>query len=177
MGAPTDPLLDLLRPILDRLHALAPETRTSPASHAELLATLNRELPVDGPQVAAIGAELERGVREGWLCDRGEPDARFSRVARPSPQTRDLSIDVVSLQGAALRHTHPRGEITLGFAAPGSDPSAVRFDGHGPGWVFCAPGSTHTPTTTGGRMHLLYFLPKGAVTWHSSQAPAPPQLP
>ena len=27
-------------------------------------------------------------------------------------------------------------------------------------------GSTHTPTVTGPRMHLLYFLPDGAVEWH-----------
>jgi hypothetical protein len=83
-------------------------------------------------------------------------------VAKPGPETHDFSVDVVALEGEALRHRHPRGEITIGFA--GSDPDA-RFDGYAPGWVVMPAGSTHTPTVVGGTMHLIYFLPGGAVDW------------
>jgi hypothetical protein len=161
---PTDPLLDLLQPVLDEVARLQPQTREDPVAATELQDALESAFPSTGEIARAIGAELHRGIAQGWLCNRGSEGARFSRVAKPSPRTRDLSVDVVALEGPALRHKHPRGEVTLGFAAPGSD-QEVRFDGHRPGWVFMAPGSTHTPTVTGGRMHLLYFLPGGAVEW------------
>ena len=121
--------------------------------------------PVGGETALAIAQELRRGIAEGWLCNRGEPEARFSRLAKPSPQTHDLSIDVVSLLGSAVAHTHPNGEITLGFAAEAGE---ARFDGRPPGWVFLGPGTTHTPQVVGARMHLLYFLPQGAVIWESA---------
>jgi hypothetical protein len=155
-------LLDLLQPVLVEVDALDPSSCDESEAAARLLDALRARFPHDGPQVRTIGELLARGIDEGWLCTQGEPEARFSRVAKASPATHDLSIDVVSLEGPALRHTHPRGEITLGFAAAG-DP---RFDGHPAGWVFMRPGSTHTPTVVGGRMHLLYFLPGGAVEWH-----------
>lgn len=155
-------LLDLLRPVLAEVAALDPSSCRDAAGAAHLLETLRGTFPVDGAEVRAIGEALRQGIADGRLCDHGEPQARFSRVAKSTPATHDLSVDVVSLEGAALRHTHPRGEVTLGFAA-GGDP---RFDGHPAGWVFMEPGSTHTPTVEGGRMHLLYFLPGGAVEWH-----------
>lgn len=155
-----DQLLELLQPVLRRIAPLVEEPAEQWADR------LRSAFPVEGEVVQQIGTALAQGIEQGWLCDRGDATARFSRVAKASPETSDLSIDVVALEGPALEHTHPRGELTLGFAAPGSDPAHVRFEEQPPGWVVCQPGSRHVPTVTGGRMHLLYFLPGGAVQWH-----------
>jgi len=159
-----DALLAALDPLLATIAAHQLHTRTTFEDQAALVAALAQEFPLDHPQVRAVEALVRRGVSEGWLCDRGEPDARFSRVAKPDPRTRGMSVDIVSLAGAAVRHTHPKGELTLGFAVEGDAP---RFDGQPPGWTFHGPGSTHTPEVTGGRMLLLYVLPDGAVQWHA----------
>ncbi len=163
---PTASLLELLEPIIKRVAGL--DVGAAQAEDQEKIhAALNAAFPIEGEHVVAIGKEIARGVREGWLCNRGEANARFCRVAKPSPATMDQSIDIVDLEGEALRHTHPKGEITLGFRAPTCDDDAVRFDGHPPGWVVMLPGSTHTPQVTKGRMHLLYFLPGGSVRWET----------
>ena len=156
-----DALLELLRPILAAVAAMRPEERRSAEEVVALEAALEREWPAEGATARAIGAALRAGVEAGWLCDRGEPDARFSRLAKPSPATSGLSVDVVRLRGAGLRHGHPQGEVTLGFAVEGSP----TFEGRPPGWVFLPPGSVHVPTCAGGQMDLIYFLPAGAVEW------------
>lgn len=156
-------LLELLEPILARVAALEPHTRRDPAAVAALEAALEHEFPYAGTHVQEIGREIERGIAEGWLCDRGDASARFSRVAKASPATHELSIDVVSMVGDAAEHTHPLGEVTLGFA---SGPDSCQFEGRAPGWVFLPPESRHVPRVTGERMHLVYFLPKGSVVWH-----------
>lgn len=127
-------------------------------------AAMNERWPITSPTIAALADDLRRGVEAGWLCDRGEPQARFSRIAKPSPATQDCSLDLVSLAGPATEHGHPRGEITLALPASANDTDA-RFDGHGPGWVVMTEGSRHVPTVTGGRMLLLYALPGGAIAW------------
>ena len=165
--APSAHLLALLEPILARVAALDPAARHSPEAIRELEAILEDEFPHDGPQVQEIGAALARGVREGWLANRGEDDSRFSRVAKAGPETHGLSIDVVSMIGPAVAHTHPQGEVTLGFPAEGVlDPHSCQFEERAPAWVFMPPGSRHIPTVTGARMNLVYFLPNGAVEWH-----------
>ncbi len=166
-------LRELLSPVLAKVAALDPGSRDTPDAAKQLEAELEAAFPFAGEHVQAIGAEIARGVDEGWLCNRGEAHARFSRLAKPTPETHDLSIDVVSLIGDAVEHTHPRGEVTIGFRAGdehaanddvrGGDPV---FDGRGTGWVFLPPGSRHVPRVTGHRMHLIYFLPGGAVQWH-----------
>lgn len=161
-----DALREALAPIAARVAALDPAACTDDAAATRVRETLEAELPFDGETVGAIRSLVTRGVAEGWLCDRGDPSARFCRLAKPGPQTHGLSVDIVALQGAALRHTHPSGEITMAFPDVDDGTEPARFDGHPPGWVVMPAGSTHTPTVTGGRMHLLYFLPDGAVTWH-----------
>jgi hypothetical protein len=127
--------------------------------------------------VTRLRGLVATGVRDGWLCDRGEPNARFSRIAKPGAATHGMSVDVVSLQGRAVEHSHPKGEVTIGFIAPSGtvrDPASgdpltregATFDGRPPGWVFLPPGSRHVPSVVGARMHLVYFLPDGAVEWH-----------
>jgi hypothetical protein len=162
---PTAPLLSVLEPMLARLAELEPERCTTPESSRALEATLEREFPHAGAQVQALGELLARGIQEGWLADRGAPEARFSRVAKPSPATHGFSIDVVSMIGAGAEHTHPRGEITIGFPA---ERDSCHFEARPPGWVVLGPGSRHVPTVTGARMNLIYFLPAGAVEWHLS---------
>lgn len=165
MSAPRHDLLAQLSPVLDLVAGL-PLAECHDADQAARLADqLQSALPAHGPLAQAIGQALRVGIEQGWLCDRGEPSARFSRVAKASPETRNLSVDVVALEGPAVRHRHPRGEVTLGFSV---DPAAEgsRFDGHPPGWVVMPAGSVHTPTVTGPRMALLYFLPDGAVEWN-----------
>jgi hypothetical protein len=145
-----DSLLMELAPILARVAELDVE------QHPELEATLEREFPYASERVQTIGDLLARGVREGWLADRGAPEARFGRVAKPGPATHGLSIDVVSMIGAGVEHTHPRGEITLGFRAePLGEDSAqtCHFEARPPGWVVLPPGSRHVPTVTGARMN------------------------
>lgn len=166
----TEPRLALLRaldPILDLVAALPLAGCEDHEAAAGLAARLQAAMPANGPAVAAVGAALREGIGAGWLCDRGEPNARFCRVAKAGPDTRELSIDVVSLEGPAAPHRHPRGEVTLGWAL---DPAAEgsRFDDHPPGWVVMPVGSAHTPTVTGPRMVLLYFLPGGAMEWQTA---------
>lgn len=160
---PQQTLMDLLVPILTDVTALDPSSRTSDEATTELEKILEHKYPYDGERVQAIGKEIERGVAEGWLCNRGDENARFSRLAKPSDDTAGLSIDVVSMTGEALEHTHPNGEVTIGFATGGDD---TTFEGRPPGWIFCRAGSRHVPTVRGGRMNLIYFLPGGAVEWH-----------
>ncbi|HLT40884.1 MAG TPA: DUF4863 family protein [Enhygromyxa sp.] len=163
----TTELLSLLAPILARVAELDVEQRTTPEAIRELEATLEREYPHAGSRVQAIGELLARGVREGWLADRGAPEARFGRLAKPGPATCGLSIDIVSMIGAGIEHSHPHGEITIGFLAePEDGPQSCHFESRPPGWVVLGPDSRHVPTVTGARMNLIYFLPGGAVEWH-----------
>jgi hypothetical protein len=158
-------VMALLPPMLEKVAELDPAAAQDPAAASALLAALETAFPADGEAVAALGEALAAGIEDGSICNRGEPNARFSRLAKATEATHGLSIDVVALEGAALEHTHPKGEVTLGFAASAGDAGA-RFDGHPSGWVFMPPGSKHVPTVSGGRMFLIYFLPDGAVTWH-----------
>jgi hypothetical protein len=161
-------LLDLLTPVLAAVASAGVRDTTDDATADEVRAALQCAVPFEGETIQAIGAALREGIAAGWLCHRGEEDARFSRIAKASDATAGLSIDIVALRGPALRHGHPAGEVTLAFPA-GDGPAAGRFDGHPPGWVVMPAGSTHTPTVTGDPMHLLYFLPGGEVDW----APGP----
>ncbi len=158
-------VMQLLPPFLEKVAALDPAAVTDDASAAALLDELNGTFPADSDAVRALGTAIADGVADGSVCNRGEGEARFSRLAKPSKATHGLSVDVVALRGGALEHTHPKGEVTLGFAASADD-GAARFDGHPPGWVFMPPGSKHVPTVEGEQMFLIYFLPDGAVTWH-----------
>lgn len=163
----TQELLALLEPILARVAALDLAACATPAQIQEIEATLEREFPHAGDPVQAIGALITRGISAGVLADRGQGDTRFSRVAKPSAATHGLSIDLVSMIGAGLEHTHPAGEVTIGFpATTQTSAGGCQFESRSPGWVFLGPGSRHVPRVDGDRMNLLYFLPGGAVEWH-----------
>lgn len=166
---PTTELLALLEPILARIASLELAEQRSEDQIRAVEETLEAEFPHAGARVMAIGRMLQRGVSEGWLANRGGPEARFSRVAKPAEATHGLSIDVVSMVGPGLEHTHPAGEVTIGFPADMSSTGEnCQFEARSPGWVFLGPGSRHVPRVDGERMNLVYFLREGAVEWHSS---------
>lgn len=165
----TSELLALLDPILARIAALDLAACATPAQVQALEATLEREFPHAGAQIQAIGDVIVRGISADVMANRGQGDARFSRVAKSSDATHGLSIDIVSMIGAGLEHTHPAGEVTIGFPASSETPAGdCQFESRQPGWVFLGPGSRHVPRVDGGRMNLIYFLPGGAVEWHPS---------
>lgn len=146
------------------LELLGPITRTLASLDLSEPAAAQRALQEAFPlHSLAPLAEATRAARDaGWLTPRQASETvAFGRVAKPGPQTHDHSIDAVQMRGAALPHTHPRGEVSLCFAESG-DP---RFCGHPEGWVVVPPGSHHTPEVTGGEMLILYFLPQGAMEW------------
>ena len=116
--------------------------------------------PFQGPTLLRIRELCEAGVADGWLVPReGGPRVRFGRLAKDMG---GYAVDCVLMEGAALGHTHTRGEINIGFAWEGDDP---RFDGHAQGWVVFPPGSHHVPTVTDGKMLFVYFMPGGEVEW------------
>lgn len=125
------------------------------AAEAALTASVSAEA------VDEIGRMLHAAFDAGWLCPRGGPGVFFGRLAKPSEATAGVSIDAVEMEGPALEHMHPKGEVSLCFARSG----APRFDGRGPGFVVLPPGSRHVPTVVGGRMLIVYFLPDGAMEW------------
>lgn len=160
----------LLDPILARVAQLDVSARTNADACSSMAAALESEFPYASDHVRDLGRRIAAGVRDGWLCNRGPSSARFSRFAKATPESHGLSVDIVDMEGEAIEHTHPKGEVTICFPTGGPDVQTsddLRFDGHGPGWVVLGPGTRHVPTVVGGRMQLMYFLPDGAVEWHT----------
>lgn len=147
-------VIGALRPILERLKTL---DLSSPATARD---TLAHEFPEDHPALKHLRNLGEIGLREGWLCDRGEPGSRFSRVAKPE-KAHGFSIDAVLLSASGPWHRHTHGEVNYCIALEG----APKFVGNEPGWAVFAPGTEHVPTVSGGTMLIFYFLPGGAVEW------------
>ncbi len=153
---PKEEIAEALLPVFEALRGADP-------GDAGLAERLRREFPMDGRVVGTVRARAERGVQEGWLCDREAGGVRFSRPVKPSDATAGFSVDAVVMDRVAgPKHTHPNGEINLCFAQEG----APRFCGHEEGWVAFPPGSTHVPRVDGGRMLILYLLPGGAIHFH-----------
>lgn len=123
---------------------------------------LNAAFPADGEAFAAIERACHAAIDAGWMCSQGEGDRRFGRVIEPSPETRDLSVDVVDMTDLrAGHHKHPTGEILMIMP---QDEGAT-FDRRGRGWLVYEPGTAHRPTVQGGRALVLYLLPQGKIEW------------
>jgi len=149
--SPADALRAALAPVLERIAAAPIEP-----SLADALAA---ELPVDGPLLQAVRAQVIAGLEAGWLTPREADGVRFGRLAKAGPATHGFGIDAVHMRGPGPGHTHPAGEVDLCFALEG----APTFDGRPPGWTVYPPGSWHVPTVEGGAMAILYFLPGGQI--------------
>ena len=121
---------------------------------------LNRHYGPESETFETIEAACLRAIEAGWMCREGGPGRRFGRVIAPSPETRNLSVDVVDLTDiSGPHHRHPKGEILMVMP---QDPEAT-FDANGRGWLVYAPGTAHRPTVRGGRALVLYMLPDGEI--------------
>jgi hypothetical protein len=147
-------LATILTPILKRISELD-------LSHPISEIMLNQEFSSSHPQLKTAIAQAKQGVEDGWLCDREHAGVKFSRVAKPSKTTFNLSIDAVLMSGEAAAHTHPNGEVSLCIPMQG-EPTYDDFEHT---WAPYPPGSSHTPTVVGGEMLVLYFLPDGEIDW------------
>ena len=147
-------LANTLAPMLKRITELD-------LSHPATEVILNQEFSASNPQLKSAIAQAKQGIEEGWLCDRENAGVKFSRVAKPSDATFNLSIDAVLMSGEGAAHAHPNGEVSLCIPMQG-DPVYDEFEHT---WAPYPPGSSHTPTVVGGEMLVLYFLPDGAMDW------------
>lgn len=142
-------LLGRLLPAFEGLDLAAPDA-------AERLEAAH---PMDGPLLERLRHLCAVGLADGWLAPReAGPRVRFGRLAKDFG---GYAVDCVLMEGEALGHTHPRGEINIGFAWEGEP----RFDGQPAGWSVYPPGSHHVPTVTDGKMLFVYFTPGGEVIW------------
>ncbi len=152
------PQLDQLTTLLQPLTAALKELDLADPQAAQ--AQLSEAFPPSA--VSPLRQSLQLGMSEGWLVLKdATPTIRFGRVSKASPQTDGFSIDIVDMSGSGAEHTHPHGEVSICFATEGQP----QFEGCPDGWVVLPPGSHHTPTVSGGRMTILYFLPSGSVKW------------
>jgi hypothetical protein len=143
-------LREALQPVLSALGDLPLQDPTAAAR------TLQRRLPLSGPDLSAVRSLMETGEQQGWLLPREAGGVRFGRVAK---DLSGFSVDAVEMSGPGPRHRHPAGEIDLLFAT-GGEPE---FCGHPEGWAVFAPDSVHVPEVRNGTMLILYFLPAGAI--------------
>ena len=148
-------LTDALKPMLKRISELD-------LSHPSTEVVLNQEFSPKNPLLKTAVDLARQGIEDGWLCHRDNAGAKFSRVAKASDETFNLSIDAVLMSGEAAAHTHPNGEVSLCIPMQGEP----RYDDFDNAWAPYPPGSSHTPTVQGGTMLFLYFLPDGAMEWH-----------
>jgi len=141
------------------MHPVMEAIAGKPVNRA-LAAGLNQLFPGDGPHILAIEAACHAAIAEGWMCSQGGEGRRFGRVIPASPDTRDLSVDVVDLtEIVGPLHRHPDGEICLVMPVD----AGAKFDGKGRGWCVYGPDSAHRPTVKGGRALVLYLLPGGKI--------------
>ena len=130
-------------------------------SHPATEAILNQEFSDRSSRMQSVVSLAKQGIEEGWLCDRENNGARFSRIAKPDDETCRFSIDAVLMSGAGAPHTHTNGEVSICIPMQGEP----KFDDFENTWAHYPPGSSHTPTVVGGTMLFIYFLPEGAVEW------------
>ena len=143
-------LLCSLVATLDSLDLSAPDAAT---------ARLSERHPLDDVDIVVIRELLAAGLRDGWLVlNEMRPGVQQGCVCE---RLGGYSVSALFIEGQGRGHTHPEGEVGLGFVWSG-DP---RIDGHGAGWVVFPPGSHHVPEVVGGRMLLLFFRPHGEVVW------------
>ena len=141
------------------LAEIVPTIEQLDLSNPDCAEALEAAHPFQSPGMRRIRELCRVGIDEGWLVPKeAGPKVRFGRLAKDLD---GYTVDCVLIEGAAKGHTHPNGEVTIGFAWEG-DP---RFDGHPEGWVVYPPGSHHVPTVTDGTMLFVYFLPRGEVVW------------
>ncbi len=143
---------ELLRPLTEAVAGRALD--------ADLENDLAAHFPPDGDWFGEVEAACNAAIAAGWMCSQGGTGRRFGRVIEPSPETGDLSVDVVDLENiVGPHHVHPNGEVCMVMP---QDTTAT-FDHGGAGWQVNVPGSAHRPTVRDGRALVLYLLPDGKI--------------
>ncbi len=145
--------------LIERLAPLTSTIASLDLNDSDAGAQLSAAHPL--ASLAQVITALREARDAGWLTPKRATDSlTFGRLAKPSAAD-GFAIDVVDMQGEGAAHTHTLGEVNLCITESGTP----LFDGQGEGWVVNAPGSRHTPTVTGGRMLIVYWLPNGSVVW------------
>ena len=128
--------------------------------NAELADWLNQTHGAASATYQSLKDACNRGVAEGWLCEREGAGIRYGRVFKVDDALHRFSVDVVDMHNiAGPHHSHPSGEIDLIMPLEGD----ATFDGHTAGWCVYPPGSAHHPTVAQGRALVLYLLPEGQI--------------
>lgn len=128
---------------------------------------LNTRFGADSDLFAALQACCDDGIETGWMGLQGEEVRKGARVIEPGPETSGMSVDVVQLiDFTGPHHRHPNGEV----CAVMPDRADGCFDGNPQGWAVYPPGSEHWPAGTGGRVRILFFLPKGEIEYTDRKA-------
>jgi len=118
--------------------------------------------PANGQTFKTIDQACHLAIEAGWMCKHGDEGRKFGRVIKPTPDSKNLSIDVVQLRDVTgPHHSHPKGEICLTMPVT----TSAKFDGMGAGWCVNDPGSAHSPTVTDGEALVLYLLPDGEINF------------
>ena len=149
----TTNLLATFQPLIDACAGV--DTSDPDAARA----ALNQRFDPASEAALALNQQLFALLDEGKLAERGELPVRWGRVTKATPDSSELSIDVVLMNGAGPLHRHPKGEFDYCVVRDGSP----TFDGRAPGWTVFGPGSEHVPTVAGGTMLIVYLLPDGAM--------------
>ncbi len=146
-------MIESFRPLIEAAQDL---DLSDPKTAEEIL---HQRFDPNGPEAHALNQALIQLADQGKIAENGEMPVRWGRVSKATPETKDLSIDVVLMNGPGPRHRHPNGEIDYCIALDG-DP---KFDGRPAGWVVFGPDSVHIPTVSDGKMLIVYLLPQGAM--------------
>lgn len=125
---------------------------------------LNETFPPGSELYETLATLIRAGEKEGWACnvEITGPEYRRSPIYDASDDTRGFSINSVYMDNLVGQyHAHPNGEINMIVPlTPGA-----KFCGHPAGWTAPEPGSEHFPEVTDGTAIMLYFLPRGEITY------------
>jgi hypothetical protein len=153
--------------LLNIVHALCDAIRAQPLDEA-LETRLNRDYGAGTQAFERLSELLKLGVEEGWAgyVDIQGPQYRRGRIAEPSPETAQMSVESGLLRDVKGQyHCHTNGEINM--IIPLEDDA--QFCGHGAGWRVFAPMSEHFPTVKGHAL-MMYFLPGGEIEYKTPPA-------
>jgi hypothetical protein len=147
--------VDAFRPLIDAARGL------DLAAPAAAVAALNARFDPKGAEAQALRGQLIDLLDQGAIAQNGELPVKWGRAAKATPATGNFSVDVVLMNGAGPRHTHPAGEIDYCIPLEGTP----TFEGCTQGWVVMPAGSTHVPEVGDGTMLIVYLLPGGAIVF------------
>jgi hypothetical protein len=153
--------------LLTIVHTLCAAIQALPLDEA-LEMRLNREYGPGTHAYERLAELLKLGVEEGWAAyeDIQGPQYRRGRLAEPSPETAQMSVESGLLRDVKGQyHCHTNGEINM--IIPLED--GAQFCGHGAGWRVFAPMSEHFPTVNGLAL-MMYFLPGGEIEYKTPPA-------